>query len=175
MFDVLRHIFAGLCGQNPDHTWAPGGVPLPFCQRCSGLYASAAVAAIALLVLRPRLSKRFLESHGACLLVMAPLGLHWVPEGPVLRTLSGILFGFGVAAFLWLPLAAGRGWAEAPRPHAASGYGLAFAASLVVIPILASMGGAGSAYVLAVLGCAGAAAFLLLVIASVGSLVLARR
>ena len=41
MQDLLQTIFGWVCGQNPGHTWAPGGLMLPCCQRCTGLYAGA--------------------------------------------------------------------------------------------------------------------------------------
>jgi uncharacterized membrane protein len=104
MLEFLDHLFAAVCGQNPEHTWAPGGVPLPFCQRCTGLYVGAAIAWLLHCWLRPRPTTRFLQIHGAFLLYMAPCGFHWLPQGPVLRTLSGVLFGFAVVAFLWLPM-----------------------------------------------------------------------
>ena len=175
MLDALTILFARLCGQNPSHTWAPGGLPLPCCQRCTGLYAGAAVAAVVLFWLRPRLSKGFLEAHGLCLLVMAPLGLHWVPEGPVVRTLSGVLFGFGVAAFLWLPLATRVGWSNLPRSFSSPAYGLALMAALGCIPILAASGGTGAAYALAGLVGCGAVLLLALAVGAIGSLALAWR
>jgi uncharacterized membrane protein len=104
MLEILNHLFAAVCGQNPDHTWAPGGILLPCCQRCLGLYAGAAVAIAMHWWLRPRLTTRFLEVHGAFLLLMAPFGFHWVPQGPALRTITGMLFGFGVVTYLWLPV-----------------------------------------------------------------------
>jgi uncharacterized membrane protein len=104
MLDFLAHLFAAVCGQNPDHTWAPGGLLLPCCQRCTGLYAGAGVAALLHLWLRPKLTGRFLEIHGAFLLLMVPFGFHWVPQGPALRTAAGVLFGFGVVTYLMLPL-----------------------------------------------------------------------
>ena len=107
MLELLFHLFAGVCGQNPGHTWAPGGVLLPCCQRCTGLYAGAGVAMLLHLWVKPRLTGRFLEIHGAFLLVMAPFGLHWVAQGPGLRTALGALFGFGIVTYLWLPLASG--------------------------------------------------------------------
>jgi uncharacterized membrane protein len=102
MLEILNHLFAAVCGQNPSHTWAPGGLLLPCCQRCLGLYAGAAVAIATHWWLRPRLTARFLEVQGAFLLLMAPFGFHWVPQGPVLRTITGMLFGFGVVTYLWL-------------------------------------------------------------------------
>jgi uncharacterized membrane protein len=113
MLDILSHAFAAVCGQNPGHTWAPGGILLPCCQRCTGLYVGAGVAALLHLWLRPKLSGRFLEIHGAFLLAMAPFGLHWVSQGPFLRTATGALFGVGVVTFLWLPL--GNGSARKQR------------------------------------------------------------
>jgi uncharacterized membrane protein len=107
MLEVLHHVFAAVCGQNPAHTWAPGGILLPCCQRCTGLYVGAGVAALLHIWLRPKLSGRFLEDHGAFLLAMAPFGFHWLKDGPTLRTATGLLFGFAVVTFLWLPLAGG--------------------------------------------------------------------
>ena len=116
MLEFLGHWFGLLCGQDADHTWAPGGLLLPCCQRCLGLYVGAGIAACLHWRLRPRLSGRFLGAHGMFLLLMAPLGFHWLPQGAVPRTVSGVLFGFGVATFLWLPVGA---WAAsrvfAPR------------------------------------------------------------
>jgi uncharacterized membrane protein len=110
MLELLDHLFAAVCGQNPDHTWAPGGIPLPCCQRCTGLYVGACAAAMLHYWLRPKLTGRFLEMHGVFLLAMAPFGFHWVPQGPVVRTITGMLFGFAVVTFLWLPVSrlAGR-------------------------------------------------------------------
>ena len=45
MLEFLGQCFAFLCGQNPEHTWAPGGLLLPCCQRCLGLYVGAGIAA----------------------------------------------------------------------------------------------------------------------------------
>ncbi len=104
MIEILGHWFAAVCGQNPGHTWAPGGILLPCCQRCAGLYVGAGLAALLHLGLRPRLSGWFLQIHGAFLLTMVPFGFHWVAQGPVLRSLTGVLFGFGIVTFLWLPL-----------------------------------------------------------------------
>ena len=99
---MIEQIFSFVCGQNPAHTWAPGGEWLPCCQRCTGFFAGAAVALLLQLALRMRPAPRFLQMHGLFLLVMVPLGCHWVPHGAVVRTLSGVLYGFGVVSFLWL-------------------------------------------------------------------------
>lgn len=163
MLEFLGRCFAFLCGQNPDHTWAPGGLLLPCCQRCLGLYVGAGVAAWLHWRLRPKLSRRFLETHGLFLLLMAPCGLHWLPQNAVLRTISGVLFGFGVASFLWVPL---RGAAPGAAAGARFGYGVALAATLVLTPLLAATGGALAAYGLAGLALFGAVSLALLVLAN---------
>ncbi len=89
---------------------------LPCCQRCLGLYVGAAVAAGSHLWLRPRLTGRFLELHGAFLLCMLPFGFHWLPQGPLLRTITGVLFGFGVVTFLWLPMKRSADFQSAVSP-----------------------------------------------------------
>lgn len=104
MIEALSHVFAAVCGQNPSHTWAPGGLLLPCCQRCTGLYVGAGLAALLHLWLRPNLTRGFLRVHGAFLLFMAPFGFHWVAHGAAMRTITGVLFGFAVVTFLWLPV-----------------------------------------------------------------------
>lgn len=100
--ETIASLFSHLCGQNPAHTWMPGGVPLPFCQRCTGLYAGALLAAAAHLLLRPRRSNRWLGMHGFFLLFMVPFGFHWLPQESLLRTLTGLLYGCAVTTFLWI-------------------------------------------------------------------------
>ncbi len=104
MLDFLHHIFSWVCGQNPAHTWSPGGEPLPCCQRCTGVYVGALVAALLHLVNRPQSTSCWRWLNSAFLIFMVPAGFHWLPQGPELRAASGILFGFGLVAFLWLPL-----------------------------------------------------------------------
>lgn len=159
MPEILSHLFAAVCGQNPSHTWAPGGIGLPCCQRCLGLYAGAAVAAWAHLWLRPKLTGRFLEIHGAFLIAMLPFGLHWVPQGPALRTATGVLYGFGVTTFLWLPLAVRRQGAHLPLPNAprtSRHYFLTVGLVIVLLPLLANWGGVVCAYLLSCLAALGA-------------------
>jgi uncharacterized membrane protein len=165
MFEFFDRCFALLCGQNAEHTWAPGGLLLPCCQRCLGLYVGAGIAAWLHWRLRPRLSRRFLETHGVFLLLMAPCGLHWLPQNALLRTISGVLFGFGVAAFLWVPL---RACAPGAIAQVRFGYGIGLAATLVLTPLLAAIGGAPAAYGLAGLALVGAVALALLVLANAG-------
>ena len=127
--------------------------------------------------LRPRLSSRFLEIHGAFLIFMVPFGFHWVADGPVLRTVTGVLFGFGVVTCLWLaietrarvPMVRLWGGALSPALSPSEGerektqpalvasvlqaplYFLVLVATLVLLPLAASLGGALVAHVLCVL------------------------
>jgi hypothetical protein len=172
MLEILNHLFGAVCGQNPEHTWAPGGILLPCCQRCTGLYVGAAVAVFLLAWLKPRLTGRFLEIHGAFLLFMVPCGLYWLPQGPVSRTVSGVLFAFGVVAFLWLPLAAGTTSPTQflPEPRVARRawvYGAILAATILLVPLLARFGGAWAAFGLSLLALGGLAALAGLVAANV--------
>lgn len=104
MAELLRHVFGWVCGQNPAHTWSPGGELLPLCQRCTGVYAGAFAAAVLHLAWRPAPTPRWLWLNGAFLLFIMPSGFCWIPQNPELRCVSGILFGFGLVAFLWLTL-----------------------------------------------------------------------
>lgn len=159
--ELLTNLFALVCGQNPGHTWAPGGVLLPCCQRCAGLYFGAGLALVLHLCVRPRLSANFLYVHGGFLLLMVPFGYHWVPQGPVLRTISGFLFGAGIMAFLRTPIAQKRGVNEkngvrrsgrhqqcrlADRSHRL--YAVTLVAGLFCLLRLARFGGAASAAVI---------------------------
>jgi uncharacterized membrane protein len=159
----MDHLFSCLCGQNPGHTWLPGGALLPFCQRCTGLFVGALVAFLLHLLLRPRLTNRFLVAHAGLILSMAPFGFHWVAHGPILRTLTGIWFAFGVVALLFalpgsrVPSGPGR---------AGRTYWLWLALACLWVPALAALGGPGSAFVLKCLGLGGALVLVGLTIAN---------
>jgi len=175
MLDTLTHIFSAVCGQNPEHTWAPGGLLLPCCQRCTGLYAGALVAAVLHVFHRPHLSGRFLLIHGLFLLQMVPFGYHWLPQGPVLRTETGILFGFGIATFLWVVPAAWLAPSAVARCQPWP-YWIGCAATVLLLPAACQLGGKPGAFVLALLigGGALALAGLVLANASAGCAALAR-
>ena len=102
MTGVLTAVFGLVCGQAAPHTWSPGGVLLPMCERCTGVYVGAASALALHLVLRIRPSVRFLQMHGGFLLLMIPFGYHWVPQDALVRTLCGVVFGAGLVSFLWV-------------------------------------------------------------------------
>jgi uncharacterized membrane protein len=167
MLEILHQLFGAVCGQNPDHTCAPGGLLLPCCQRCLGLYAGAGIAALLHLWLRPQLTGRFLEAHGGFLLLMAPFGFHWLPQGPVLRIVTGLLFGFGIFAYLWLPMSRRFGdWAASlARPSGPDAtYAIGLSLTAVLVPLLAACGGQMTAYALSVLVFFGLAALAVVII-----------
>jgi len=154
MLASLHLLFSVLCGQYADHTFVPGGLWLPCCQRCTGLYGGAAMAALLHLWLRPRLTARWLALHGLCIALMVPCGAHWIPQGPVLRAASGAVFAFGVFTFLWAPVRArmtGRspnGSRGAPN-HGVWVYTAGLGTTLALLPALGLLGGTPGAYLLA--------------------------
>ncbi|HRT10491.1 MAG TPA: DUF2085 domain-containing protein [Candidatus Paceibacterota bacterium] len=172
--------FSLVCGQNPAHTWEIEGSLLPVCQRCAGLYAGAALCLLLHGLLRPNLGGRFIAAHGLLLVVAAPFGLHWIPEGPALRAMTGALAGFGIGTFLWVAPANAwdrlRGQARHPmlRPpvHNASStggslrYAAGLAAALGLIPLAGCHGGVAGGWVLQGLALAGLLALTLLLAAN---------
>ncbi|MCB1126198.1 MAG: DUF2085 domain-containing protein [Verrucomicrobiae bacterium] len=165
----LAEAFSLVCGQNPDHTWIVGGLALPCCERCTGLYAGAACALILHLVFRPQSRDWHWWVHALLLLQMAPFGLHWVEQGAVLRTVSGLLFGFGLVAYLWIAPTSliKRPFPPCPR-GCGPGYGLGLVCTVLLVPGLALWGGVLTASVLTCLAVAGALTFATLVVLNIG-------
>lgn len=171
MPELLHHGFGFICGQGAAHTWAPGGVCLPLCQRCTGLYAGAGVAALLHVAIRPIATRRWLRLHGGFLLGMIPFGFHWLPQGPVCRAMTGVVFGFGLIAFLRLTLPHASG-GPAPRRAAAAHdpdwrYVAGLLATLVLVPWLGAHGDKLAAGTLAWLAVGGALALFGLVLGNV--------
>ena len=170
MSELLQHAFGWVCGQYPDHTWSPGGELLPLCQRCTGVYVGALVAALLHLAWRPAPTPRWLWLNGAFLLFIIPSGFYWIPQNPELRCASGILFGFGLVSYFWLALpeklfCRSRG-AEAQsekdnqsEPPYVGSYKIVtgtLIAALVLTPLVAEYGNAVAAGILTFAGVAGA-------------------
>ncbi len=155
---------------------------LPCCERCLGVHVGAALALLLHLWLIPKLTGRFLECHGLFLLLMVPLGFHWLPQGAVVRTISGLLFGAGVVSFLWLPLsdrflawcnakAASPLRSAAALQHASRnserrGYVVGIFFGAILLPFLASYGGRPAAFLLTALAAAGLLSLAVLVAAN---------
>ncbi len=164
MSSFLRDLFAFVCSQTLDRSWAPGGVLLPFDQRCTGLYVGAAIAVVLHLLLRFRPSVPLLWLHGLFLLQMVPLGFHLIPHGPVLRTLSGQLFSFGVIGYLWLCPGSSSWLGGKSGSWRVWTYLLVAGASLLLVPASAVWGGRMAALTLSWLGFAGLVALGVLVL-----------
>ena len=182
MTELLHLLFSTACGQNPAHTWSPGGLALPLCQRCTGVYVGACVATLLHLAVWPQATYRWRCWHGAFLLTMLPFGFHWLPQGPIVRTLTGVLFGFGVTAFLRLTLSQ-PAWRTRLRRAARSAppvppeggrtsgpayvYGAGLLATLVLVPLLGATGNTRAANTLTFLSAAGALTLCGMVLANV--------
>jgi hypothetical protein len=119
--ETLSDIFAHVCGQN--HCFAAGGVDLPVCQRCLGLYVAAALTAAWLAATGIR--RRGLPSwgvflvHEAALLAALLAGVHvWAwGASPVGKLTCGLWTGH--VAILWLIGGAGHLWRlSRPAPRA---------------------------------------------------------
>ena len=168
MLDFLHQLFSHVCGQGLAHTWSPGGELLPCCQRCTGVYVGAFVAALLHRVSPPKPNSFWRWFNGAFLLFMVPSGYHWIPQNPELRAVSGILFGFGLVAFLWLPLQRiilpdaelKNSWTQLLI------FFMALLATLVFTPLLGASESSLAATALALLTAGGALARALLLVAN---------
>jgi uncharacterized membrane protein len=153
--EILSHAFGWVCGQNPDHVWKIGGLSLPCCQRCTGLYLGALSALLLQAVFQPAVTTRFLKLHGLFLLLMLPFGFHWLPQGPLLRGPTGVLFGFGLVAFLRLKLVRTEQTEVYPRGRSAA-YLCGVALSLCGVAAIPTCESAGGFWLVAVLATGGA-------------------
>jgi len=162
--NLLRELFSHICGQ--QHCWVLGGQALPFCQRCTGLYVGGICALILILAFRLRPNAFLYWIHGIFLLVMIPYGFHLVAQGAFVRTLTGVLFGFGLVYYLALnPLTAWQWWKTGSLSRTAAYLLLAMS----VLPLLfmtVRSGGRVSAAILAGLGTLGLAGLSLLAAAN---------
>ncbi|MBZ5683449.1 MAG: DUF2085 domain-containing protein [Acidobacteriia bacterium] len=151
--NFLRQFFSHICGQ--QHCWVLGGVSLPFCQRCTGLYVGAFFALVFVLMFRPRPSAFLYWIHGLFMLAMIPFGFHLVMHGAMARTVTGVLFAFGLVYYLLLnPLTAWHSWSRDSRERTGT-YLLTLGITTLLLPMIVPWGGRTSAYVLTGLGVLG--------------------
>ena len=162
---MLDKVFALVCSQDASHTWACGGESLPFCQRCTGLYVGAVIALALHLFVRPPQEYRLRQLHALLLLQMIPFGFHLVPQGAVLRTLSGLLFSYGLVGFLWLLPETRLRLSRANESWRLWVYSLCAGASLIFVLAAARWGGVAAGRALSLAGLAG--------LVGLGSLILA--
>jgi uncharacterized membrane protein len=158
--NLLRGLFSHICGQG--HCWVLGGQTLPFCQRCTGLYVGALCGLVLVLIFRPRPRASIYWIHGMFLLLMTPFGFHLIEHGPLLRTLTGTLFGFGLVYYLALnPFTAWRWW-KPGKPRAVAIYLLLMGVALSLLLVAVTSGGSFAAVVVAGLGMLGLTSLCLL-------------
>ena len=163
----LSELFSFVCGQ--VNLWTPGGEALPFCQRCTGLYAGGAYAQALWLLFRPRPTAKILWAHGILMLLMLPFGYHFLPQNGEVRTLTGQLFAVGLTYFLALnPALRWRPW-ENSTGHERI-YLVAVLAGLPLPLLAVHLGGTGTGTWLAWIGVAGLAGFAALTLANLALL-----
>jgi uncharacterized membrane protein len=168
MNGFLIWAFSWVCGQDLAHTWAPGGDPLPMCQRCTGFYAGAAIALVLMVWFRPQVGSGYRWLHTILVLAMTPFGFHLVPHGAVIRTISGQWFGFGVVGLLWL-LSGQNIFSRTNRALARNRLHLVLGLlSIIFVPAFACWGGILATEILPLLALLGLAAFAGLLITNIG-------
>ncbi len=152
--EFLRETFRLVCSQH--NCWAPGGELLPFCQRCTGLYVGVTVAVVLQVLCRPRFTLPLLCGHGLPLLLMVPLGYHWIETGSLVRVMSGQLFAAGLVCYLlFLPSSCWSPWWDREDRYRWLLYSLGLAVSLPLLQGVIHLGGRPGAILLSVLGGAG--------------------
>ena len=94
---------------------------------------------------------------------MVPFGFHWVPQGPALRAITGVLFGAGIASFLLLSTNFIRRGEQRPTL-----YFVCVALAALALPIVAEFGGALGAWLIVATVTAGVLAMAGLVLLNLG-------
>jgi len=167
----LHAVFAYVCGQ--QHCWAPGGLPLPFCHRCTGLYAGGFIAAVACGWLRPAPGPRLLWLHGLLLLQMVPFGYHWLAQDAAWSTIAGQLFACGLVYYLALAPLVRLGLWRPASPARVSVYAATVLVGLVAVQVAARADDARAGTVLAWAGAAMLPVYAVLVLANLWLLAVA--
>ncbi len=168
MTELLDGAFDLVCGRDPAHCSRVDGELLPLCQRCVGIYVGVTLAILWHAAIRPRATRGSLWIHALLLAQIVPQGLYLIPQNPLLRGASGVLFACGLVRFLWLvpPLSRSSDDLREPRVRwRTTAYWIAVATSAVAVPLLASSDVRAAVPVLltsAVLGVLGASTLALL-------------
>lgn len=115
---TLAHWFgSAVCGQLPEHTYSLGGVPLPLCARCTGMYVGALSGLVFYSCRNPRsaslprswhavflpLSFSLWAADGVNSLLASFAGFpHLYPPENALRLASGALMGITLASLIFV-------------------------------------------------------------------------
>ena len=108
-----------LCHQRADRSFHTGAVQWPVCARCAGLYMSAGLGALVMLVVRRRVSRapRLTRSRGMLLVLgaAAPTAISWAAErwglsatSNAWRAVLAVPLGLAVSALVALAWYAAR-------------------------------------------------------------------
>lgn len=166
--DWIQQLFSLVCGQ--VNVWTIGGVTLPFCERCTGLYVGGFYALLMMIVFRPAPGVKLLAVHILLLLQMALFGFHLVPHGAAVRTITGGLFALGLTYCLSISLLDvlhRRQPLDPKNEHARLWlYATAAFTGMPILLIAIRFGGAATAHVLAWMGLIGLGAYAALTIAN---------
>ena len=141
----------GFAARIPRTPGRPAANRCRVCQRCTGVYVGALVAALLHLAMRPRPRAAGAGSTARFSCSWFPSGFYWIPQNPELRAAAGILFGFGLVAFLRLTLPAefsiydlrftsDRNSRAERKSQIANRKCAALLATLVLVPLLAEDG-----------------------------------
>jgi uncharacterized membrane protein len=161
---LLHELFSLLCSQK--HNWLVGGLELPFCQRCTGLYVGAVPALLVYFWFRPKATNGMLWTHGMCLLLMVPFGYHLVAQSSEIRMLTGQIFAIGLVYYLTL-LFADRWWkGRELLPSALVSYFVTGLLALLFLQAAVIWGGPRTGAMLSWLGFGGLLVYGLLVLAN---------
>ena len=120
---MCDELFSSFCHQNPGRSFDLAGQVLPFCQRCTGLYVGAVVAALFLASFgrsQRRLAPRPIAlANVLFLLAMGVFGFGVIETSPAGRYVVGALFGSALVLLSW-PLVLSRLSATQLQPWSSS-------------------------------------------------------
>jgi uncharacterized membrane protein len=162
----LHQLFSYVCGQ--VNLCYVGGVQLPSCQRCTGLYVGGFFALGLVAIFRPKPTPAMLWFHGLLMLFIIPFGYHWIRTGELVRLATGLMFGTGLAYYLVLnPIDALQGWSDDQRDSRKY-----FAGLLVVVILFFALIRSGSSAIASILGWFAALGFLALSVLAITTVTL---
>jgi uncharacterized membrane protein len=104
----IYSVFSAFCHQRPDRSFHIAGHPLACCERCAAVYASLAIGGLLFALMRPNVRRiRYVEAASLCMPLVfdgLAVGAGIYDGNAILRVITGLMFGIGVAwlMFPWL-------------------------------------------------------------------------
>lgn len=143
---------SAVCGQLPEHTYSIGGVALPLCARCTGMYVGA-LCSLAYFSWRHPRSASLPRSWFAAapllffvlwatdgvnsLLASVPIFPHLYPPENVLRLITGTLMGITIASLIFIVFNSVTWQHPNPEPILATGRELMYLLGIAAVIVLA--------------------------------------